>query len=146
MDKRFDFFEIVTPADLFIKIESDLAELETSNQDVKVAFNFFVSIEHLPDWLELRHLVRENCLLRIVSHIANGAKHLNINENRHTSVTGTEKSRYVEEGYIEAGYFEEPLLIYLSDAESEELGVTEINAVTLGKQVVEFWRPYVQQA
>lgn len=146
MDKRFDFFEIVTPADLFKKIESDLSELEASSQDVKVAFNFFVSLEHLPDWLRLRHLVRENCILRIVSHIANGAKHLNINENRHTSVAGTEKLRYVEEGYIESGYFEEPLLIFLSEAESKELGLTKIDAVTLGKRVVDFWRPYVQQA
>ncbi|MFA5233763.1 MAG: hypothetical protein WC390_05115 [Sulfurimonas sp.] len=146
MNKRFDFFEITTPADLFRKIESDLADLETSSQNVKVAFNFFVSIEHLPDWLELRHLVHGNCLLRIVSHIANGAKHFNINENRHTSVTGTEKSRYIEEGYFEPGYFEEPLIIYLSETESKELGFTQIDAVALGKQVVEFWRPYVQQA
>ena len=133
MDKRFDFFEITTPVDLFRKIESDLAELEASHQDVKVAFNFFVSIEHLPDWLGLRYMVRENCTLRIVSHIANGAKHLNINEKRHTSVTGTEKSRYVEEGWVEPGYFAEPLIIYLSDEESEELGFSEIDALTLGK-------------
>lgn len=146
MDKRFDFFEIKTPVDLFKKIESDLAELEVSHQDVKVAFNFFVSLEHLPDWLDLRDMVRKNPTLRIVSHIANGAKHLNINDGRHNSVTGTEKSRYAEKGCFELGYVEEPLIIYLSDEESKKLGFSEIDALTLGKQVVEFWRPYVEKA
>jgi len=146
MDSSFKFFELLTPEDLFKKIEGDLAELESSHQDVKVAFNFFVSVEHLPDWLGLRNMVSENCILRIVSHVANGAKHLKLNLGRHTSVIGAEKSRYVEKGYVEPGYVEEPLIIYLSEAEAKELGRTEIDAVTLGKQVIEFWRPYVEKA
>jgi len=146
MEKHFEFFELTTPTALFEKIEGDLAELEASNQDSKVAFNFFLSVEHLPDWLGKRNLVRENCILRIVSHIANGAKHFNLNDKRQKSVKGTEKSRYVAKGYIEDGYFEEPLLIYLTEEESEELGLSEIDAVSLGKQVVEFWRPYVRKA
>lgn len=146
MEQQFKFFELTTPSALFEKIESDLAELEASNQDVKVAFNFFLSVEHLPDWLGKRSLVRENCILRIVSHIANGAKHFNLNIERHKSVKGTEKSRYVAADYIEEGYIEEPLIIHLSEEEAEELGSPEIDAVSLGKQVVEFWRPHVHEA
>lgn len=146
MNKRFDFFEMRAPADLFNKIQADLAALETSSHDVRVAFNLFVSLEHLPDWLGLRAFVRDNVLLRVVSHIANGAKHLEVNERRHSSVKAAEKSRYVAAGYVEPGYFEEPLVIYLSEDEAKELGCVQIDAVTLGKRVIEFWRPHVERA
>ena len=143
MPRHIDIFELKKAADLFRKVEADLAELEVSGQDARVAFNFFVTVEHLPDWLKQRDLVRQHCILRIVSHLANGAKHFELDDARHKSVVGTEKSRYVEEGYAEPGYFEEPLLIRLSPDEVRELGVSVIDAVTLGRKVVEFWRPYV---
>jgi hypothetical protein len=143
MATHIDIFELKTPADLFRKITDDLTALEASGQDPSVAFNFFVTVEHLPDWLNLRDLVHKHCILRIVSHIANGAKHFVLNDNRHRSVTSTEKSRYVEEGYVEPDYVEEPLLIHLFPDEAKELGVSVIDAVTLGRKVVDFWRPYV---
>lgn len=146
MERYFEFFELLTPKDLFQKIEEDLTQLEKSNDDPKIAFNFFVSVEHLPDWLGLRKLVRENCILRIVSHIANGAKHFNLRDKRHKSVLKAEKSRYVEKGYFEEGYVEEPLVIYLSEDETKEIGSSEIDAVKLAREVVEFWRPYVEKA
>jgi hypothetical protein len=78
------------PRDLYKKIKDDLLILESSHQDTKAAFNFFVTIEHLPDWLGQRHLVRDNCILRVISHIANGAKHFHLNDKRHSSVINTE--------------------------------------------------------
>ena len=140
---HIDFFELRTPADLFCKLESDLASLEASGQDTRIAFNFFVTAEHLPDWLGQRALVKTNCILRIVSHIANGAKHFHLNDKRHNSVTSTEKFRVVEEGCVEPSYFYEPLLIHLSPDEAKELGLSEIDALTLGHKVLDFWRPYV---
>jgi hypothetical protein len=93
-----------------------------------------------------RDLVRQHAALRVVSHIANGAKHFVLNDPRHQSVTGTEKLRYFEEGYIEPGCFYEPLLIYLSPEEARELGTPTIDAVSLGRKVVKFWKPYVPTA
>jgi hypothetical protein len=141
-----NFFELTTPLDLFRKMEGDLAELESSSQDTKVAFNFFVTAEHLPDWLKRRDLVCNHAILRIVSHLANGGKHFFLDKNRHHSITNTEKIRYVEAGYAEPGYFYEPLLIHLSPDEAQELGTPTIDAVTLGRKVVEFWRQYVPRA
>lgn len=140
---QFEFFELKTPVDLFSKLEADLAELEDSGQDTRTAFNFFVTAEHLPDWLGKRDLVKKNPILRIVSHIANGAKHLHLDESRHKSVTTAKKSHYVEAGYVEPGYFYEPLLIHLSEEESKHFGISDIDVVTLGKRVLEFWKPYV---
>ena len=145
MATHIAFFELKTAADLFRKLEGDFAALKSS-QDTRVAFNFFVTAEHLPDWLSRRVLVRRHAILRVVSHIANGAKHFTLDDRRHTSVTSTEKSRYVEEGYVEPGYFDEPLLIHLSPDEARELGASSIDAVELGYRVLEFWRPYVPTA
>jgi len=143
MGTRIDIFELRKPSDLFRKLEHDLATLDSSGQDTYVAYNFFVTAEHLPDWLGRRDLVRQHSILRVVSHIANGAKHLILDDARHKSVTATEKFRYVEEGYVEPGYFYEPLLIHLSPDEAREMSASTIEAVTLGSQVVEFWRQYI---
>ena len=144
MTTHIDFFELKTPADLFSKLESDLASLESSGQDSRNAFNFFVTVEHLPDWLDQRTLVKQNCILRIVSHIANGAKHFQLRDERHKSVTSTEKFRVFEEGVFEPGVFYEPLLIHLSEDEANELNLKEIDAVELAHKVLDFWKPYVQ--
>jgi hypothetical protein len=140
---QFQFFELKTPADLFCKLEGDLVALESSYQDTRVAFNFFVTAEHIPDWLGKRDLIRQHAILRIVSHIANGAKHFVLSDRRHKSVTSTEKSRYIEDGYFEPGYFHEPLLIHLSPDEAREMNAPMIDAVTLGRQVIEFWRQHI---
>ena len=142
-NKHIDIFELKTSADLFRKAETDLAQLELSNQNPHIAFNFFVTVEHLPDWLNMRSLVKKNCLLRIVSHLANGVKHFEIDEARHSSIISAEKSKYAEDGYAGDDYFEEPILVKLSPQEAKELGMSEIDAVTLGKKVVEFWRTHM---
>lgn len=49
MSKYFKFFELQTPADLYSKLENDLASIKETAQDSKSAFNFFVTAEHLPD-------------------------------------------------------------------------------------------------
>jgi hypothetical protein len=140
------FFELTTPLQLFRKMEADLAALQQSGQDSHIAFNFFVTAEHLPDWLGLRALVHQHALLRIVRHLANGAKHFNVDPKRHRSVVVTSKDRYFEEGYIEPGYMEEPLLVHLSPDEADEMGTAVIDSVSLGRKVLAFWRPHVPGA
>lgn len=81
--------------------------------------------------------------MRITSHLANGAKHFHLDDRRHNSIIETEKYRVVEEGVCEPGVFYEPLVIYLSDKEAEELGRETIDALTLAKEVIKFWESYV---
>ncbi|MGQ3684522.1 MAG: hypothetical protein ACUBOA_05850 [Candidatus Loosdrechtia sp.] len=82
-------------------------------------------------------------MLRITSHIANGAKHFEAKAKHHNSVIGTEKFRVYEEGVFEQGVFYEPLLIHLENNEATELGVTEIDVIDLGHKVLDFWRTRV---
>ena len=138
-------FELQTPADLVHKLRHDLERMETSPTDQYAAFDFFVTAEHIIDWIHPNNKVARETLrsssplLRITSHLANGGKHFEAKFTHHRSVTGTEKNRYVEEGYVEDGYVEEPLMIHLSQQEAKEMGISSIDAIALGRQVLEFW-------
>ena len=88
------------------KMEHDLARMESSPQDQYAAFDFFVTAEHLVDWIYpkdtagRRALRTSTVLLRITSHIENGAKHFEATAKHHNSVSEIEVDRYVKEGYV----------------------------------------------
>jgi hypothetical protein len=146
------WFELKHPADLVRKLEHDLGRLERSPQDQYAAFDFFVTAEHIVDWLHPKDkLAREslrasNPLLRITSHLANGGKHFEATMRHHRSVTGTEKNRYVEAGYVENDYVAEPLVIHLSKEEAAEVGDSPIEAVALARRVLHYWSQHVPAA
>lgn len=140
-----DFFQLTSSAQLFQKMESDLAALTASGSDSRLAFNFFVTAEHLPDWLHQRELVRKHALLRIVSHLANGAKHFTLDPKRHDSVDATTRYTYAED-YVEPGYLEDLLLVHLSTEEAKELGKPVFDVLELGRMLLDFWRPYATDA
>jgi len=86
------FGELQSVSDLLKKLEYDLSRVNESPTDTYAAFDFFVTAEHMIDWLhptdfktrkELRTKVR---LLEIVSHIANGNKHFQATAKQHKSV------------------------------------------------------------
>ena len=139
------FFDLASPLDLFRKMEADLAAFVDSVSDSRLAFNFFVTAEHLPDWLGQRDLVRKHALLRVVSHLANGAKHFTLDPKRHTSVDGTTVETYAKD-YVEPGYVEDWLLVHFGADEVAEFGTDALDARDLGKRVLEFWRPHVPGA
>jgi len=146
MSTHIDFFELRTAADLFRKIEDDLKAMEASPDDARLAFNFFVTVEHLPDWLGRRDLVKKTCLLRIVSHLANGAKHFVLDDSRHKSVMNAKASGYVEADYIDPDYIGDSLEVHLSADEAKEMGGDVIDTLSLGRRAVQFWRPHVPAA
>jgi hypothetical protein len=100
---------LTTPADLFRKAEADLSALESDPGNERLAFNLFVTIEHMPDWLGLKreHTVAHKSELRVVAHIANGQKHpIDLNPQRHNSVDATSADGYSDD-YVAPGYVEE---------------------------------------
>jgi len=84
--------ELQTPADLLRKMEHDLARLEANSSDPFAAFDFFVAAEHMVDWRypkagdPARKRVRSRDPGKTVSHLANGAKHFEATDPRHSSV------------------------------------------------------------
>jgi hypothetical protein len=77
------FFELQTPADLLRKLRADLEDMKRQPRNSYLAFNFFVTAEHMKDWLfpgyentsKRKALHDSSHVLQICSHVANGAKH-----------------------------------------------------------------------
>ena len=148
MNRHFGFFDLETAKDLFRKLEHDLVALRESGQNSWDAFNFFVTAEHLLEWLKVpggpRTYKDKHLLLQVVSHIANGAKHFQIADSSHKSVKSTVVETYFNKGsseppYFEDGYMQQCLLVHLEANEAKELG-SPIAVWDLGTKVVEFFK------
>lgn len=89
-----------TAASLLKKPEHDLARMDTQPGEEYVAFDFFVTAEHLPDWVTAgeeptANGIRSNVpLLKIVSHIASGAKHFHTRCTTRKSISNLEDTGY----------------------------------------------------
>lgn len=144
--------ELRTPADLFQKLKHDLERLISLSGDQYAAFDFFVTAEHIVDWLHptdrsAREILQNSDpLLRITSHLANGVKHFEATAKHHQSVADVEKQRYVQAGYVEQGYVAEPLIVHLTAGEEKNFGMAEIEVEQLAQQVFDFWKTYLTKA
>lgn len=141
------FAELRRPRDLVEKLQHDYERLAANSGDTYAAFDFFITAEHILDWLHpdrtgkaSREAERGSSpLLEVTSHIANGAKHFVASGTQHNSVRGIEQQGYAD-GYAEPGYFEEPIVVKLSPNEATFFGTTELEAVVLAKRVLEYWQ------
>src|SRR5262245_61541692 len=87
-------FGLETPKDLLGKLGRELDKLRASPDDHDAAFNFFVTAEHMLDWLypgngnkATRERMRnEEPLLKAVSHLASSSKHFDQLAKHHQSV------------------------------------------------------------
>lgn len=132
-------FNLNTPETLVRKLAQDYTLFEQQPFNPYLAFNFFVTAEHIPDWIGDKDIKKKHSILRICSHLANGAKHFEVDPKRHQSVRKTEKALYCERGYLVNGFIEEPLIVHLSNGEIGEFGQPHIEAVKIAKSVLEFW-------
>jgi hypothetical protein len=140
------FAELRVPGDLTKKLEHDLRRILESPTDEYAAFDFFVTAEHLVDWVHpadyaARKLLRTDPLLRITSHIANGVKHFQTLDTRHRSVESVRRTSGVfAEGIFARGiYAEGSLVVHLTDEEQAAFGQESIRVDALAKRVFEFW-------
>jgi hypothetical protein len=145
MTYRAGIFNLTRPSDLLQKLGRELRRLQAAPDDVDHAFNFFVTAEHLPDWLgSRRRSTRKNepILLQVVWDIASGAKHFELRES-HQSVASTTRQgyfadRYWARGHFAKGHFGATLIIHLSGAAANALGPS-ITALGLAEQVHGYW-------
>ncbi len=69
-------FELKSAKDLLKKLESDLKQFKADPNNAYVAFNFFVTAEHLPDWMHpgpdkrATEIRNASVLLQVCSHVA----------------------------------------------------------------------------
>lgn len=147
------FAELRKPDDLLLKLQHDLHRMIEDEGDVYATFDFFITAEHMIDWLHpdrsgkvARGAMRKsNPLLQITSHIANGAKHFVVGAAHHKSVSAIEAPRYVEDGRHDSGSIEVPIVIRLSPHEAALFGAPEIDAIVLAYHVLEYWQEQLKE-
>jgi hypothetical protein len=155
--KKSGYFSLGTVDDLFFKMERDLRRLEASPLDVDMAFNFFITAEHLLDWKypgdgnKTRRAEERNksVLLQIVWDLASGAKHFETRKN-HKSVARTDQVErsYWPRGFWKPGYWKpgfwgsvEVLVIALEGDAAKEFG-SSIDVVPLARCVLQYWKDH----
>ena len=148
--KPTGFFQLTAPADLLRKLEHDYRRLTKTPADPYPAFDFFITAEHLLDWsypgdegkAKRNQLRAAHPLLRVVSHIANGAKHMVLDDSRHTSVSDTEatQSRYGDGAYGVGPYGAGHLVVTIDESMWKTLGVKMITTIGLADDLLAFWR------
>lgn len=132
--------ELQAPKDLLAKLQFDFERIKSNPLDVYAAFDFFVTAEHVPDWTGDKSIKSSEPLLRVVSHIANGAKHFRATDPKHKSVENIS----VKKGAFQSGAFQSDafdvgdLMIELKNDEIKMFG-SEISVRKLAQMVIEYW-------
>jgi hypothetical protein len=147
--KNSGFYNIKTPSDLLDKAKRDYEKLKTEHSSIDLAFNFFVTIEHMPDWLrmnrqEIKSIKDNSHVLRVRSHLACGIKHFEPFDS-YKSVKSTQENSVYEEGIYESGIYDEWLTVNLDGDEITEFGRTNLTAIKLGEMVIEYWVNYLNE-
>ncbi|QBQ53839.1 hypothetical protein [Nitrosococcus wardiae] len=142
------FFDLSTPEDLFGKLKHDFDELKSNPSNSWKAYDFFVTATHIADWIyegnrrKTREFRGTHLILKVCDHLACSGKHFRLDNPAHRSVEKAEREYYVEPGYVESGYYEEPLVVTFNEAEKTEFGIKSENVVSLASRVMEFWENY----
>lgn len=152
------FFQLQTATDLLQKLESDYQRVQAEPRNPYAAFDFFVTAEHLIDWLypgdtptdaAKRNQERKgSALLRTCSHLANGSKHFQATAKRHQSVVEAHDRPPAVFGEAAFGlsHFGDGtggLEIQLEAQEAQDLGVPGyIDALNLATRVRDYWRAH----
>jgi hypothetical protein len=140
------FGSLQTPSDLLSKLKHDLERMKASPEDTYAAFDYFVTAEHIIDWAypdespKRSELRKNERMLEIVSHIANGNKHFQATQSRHKSVEkvtehggGLSPGSFDSNSYDPGSFQFSGLTISLNDG-------SNIYATKLAEKVYEFWR------
>ena len=127
--------------------------LQEAPANTYAAFNFFITAEHMLDWLYpgdhgtsgwgKRKAERESeVLLRIVSNIANGAKHFKPNPKLHDSVTHVDHSDALYgQGPYGAGPYGGDLIVTLDGDAATKYGPS-ISILALAQHVLDYWKSH----
>ena len=148
MRKQTGFFQLQSPLNLLDKMEFDYTvRMQTNPIDVYAAFDFFVTAEHLPEWLGKAKCspgapknAEEQAYRNICSQLANGAKHFAA--RKQDAVVGAEAI----DGAFDPAIFDPAifdtgeLILELGDTEAAALGNKRISAVMLAGFVLAHWK------
>jgi hypothetical protein len=145
-----DVFGLQSPEDLFRKLRSDLDDLRENRTSAYAAFNFFVTAEHMVDWLypddgARRKEVRDSSLAGVLSSSQrsealsghSSASSVRGEHRPNGGLLGRELLGAVLGGYWGHG----GLFVELQGDAAKELG-PRISSVVLAERVLAFWKSW----
>jgi hypothetical protein len=143
--KERGVFALRTAAVLLRKLRHDYERMERDSLDQYGAFDFFVTADHLPDWIypgrksenQRRSLRSADWRLLVCHQLANGLKHFEARRATHDSVRGTEFHEGPFSDDFSMDFDRSMLLIHLHSGVSE--GHEAIEAGELARWLVDFW-------
>ena len=144
------FAELRHPADLYAKLHHDVGRMIEDPGGEYAAFDFFVTAEHIVDWLhptskqKQKALRNSDPLLELVSHLANGAKHFQATARHHTSVNSLKREEYVDSSCKVPGVSEDELIVHLTESQARIFGCVQFETITLAHRVIDYWRPHFE--
>jgi hypothetical protein len=133
-----------------------MERLRKDPNDTYAAFDFFVTAEHIVDWLlpdrpgtsqsAARKAKRESSdLLRVTSHLANGAKHFQALARHHDSVAdvkeqhgGFDSRAFSPRAFSPAAFKMSGLNVHLEDGRI-------LHVLTLAEDVLSYWNAELQR-
>jgi hypothetical protein len=145
-------FDLKSPKDMLAKLNRELERLRTDPNNVDHAFNFFVTAEHMLDWLypgypaeKTRRKIRDaEIILEVVSHLASGAKHFDQLAKHHQTVKdagpkgGYFGSNHFGSRHWRASFFGRTLRVILDGPAKASLGES-VTALELAEKVYTYW-------
>jgi hypothetical protein len=148
-------FQLQTPQDLLAKLRHDFERLRSTPDNTYAAFDFFVTAEHMLDWLypgkagKARRTAARNGspLLQTVSHLATGAKHMTPEDSRHKSVQHADVAHtpYGAGPYGAGTYGGARLVIDLQGTAADCFG-DSVTPIELAARVLEYWESHAALA
>jgi hypothetical protein len=145
------FAVLQRPTDLVAKLEYDLERMRAAPEDVYAAFDFFVTAEHIVDWLlpdspgssqlAARKVKRDSSeLLKVTSHIANGAKHFQALAKHHDTVADLEQEsgRFDPRSFSPRSFSPASFKMHGLNVRLEDGRV--VHVLTLAEDVLRYWQ------
>jgi len=146
------FGQLDRPAHLLEKLRHDLGRVTCDPSDQYAAFDFFVTAEHMVDWVlpglaqrqAQARLRGSDPLLQVVSHIANGSKHFVAEARHHQHVQHVDAppSAFQPSAFESSAFQTGALYVTLDGTSAQALG-SQIEVTDLAKRVFRFWQAYV---
>lgn len=141
-------FQLRNASDLLAKLKHDYRRLEEAPDDAYIAFDFFVTAEHMLDWLYPGRANRtqrnsernSNLILQVVSHLANGAKHMILEDPRHGSIQHADIAfTPYGEGAYGAGTFGGISLVVTLEGDAAAAFGHQTTPLKLANRALKYW-------
>lgn len=154
MNRLTGFGRLREPGDLLAKLRHDYSRVAQNPGDEYAAFDFFVTAEHLVDWLwpgQANRANREqfrssNPLLEITSHIASGVKHFVAEAKHHQSVSHADVASAAFSGDFDPSAFQTADGLFVTlEARAAALFGPRIGVLPLAERILRFWEHHFAQ-